>query len=296
MTVRTLEVTADDGRTLVAHDSGAPDAPGGRAAGAHAPVVVWHHGSPSTGALLPPVLDAARARGVRLVSYARPGYVGSTRAPGRDVAAGARDTARVLDALGIDRAAAVGYSGGGPHALASAALLGDRVTAVATFAGIAPLPAGRGDREDGWWWSGMAAPGGLRAATGGTGAREAFALTDEFDPAVFVDTDWAALAGPWGALGTDGDAAGEGVVGGPRGLVDDDVAFVHPWGFDLAQVGAPVLLVQGGADRVVPAEHARRQLDALPAAELWLRPRDGHVAVLDALDVALAWLRSSPLT
>ena len=64
-----------------------------------------------------------------------------------------------------------------------------------------------------------------------------------------------------------------------------------PWGFDLAQVGAPVLLVQGGEDRVVPSAHADRLLRSCPAAELWLRPHDGHVSVLAACPVAMDWLR-----
>jgi pimeloyl-ACP methyl ester carboxylesterase len=68
------------------------------------------------------------------------------------------------------------------------------------------------------------------------------------------------------------------------------VAFVTPWGFDVADIAAPVLLVQGGQDRVVPPAHAEWLLRANPSAELWLRPRDGHISVLDAIPVAMDWL------
>jgi pimeloyl-ACP methyl ester carboxylesterase len=84
-------------------------------------------------------------------------------------------------------------------------------------------------------------------------------------------------------------AAGE---AGPDGLIDDDVAFASPWGFDVAQAAAPVLVVQGGEDRVVPPAHAYWMARHVARPELWLRPRDGHVSVLDAVPVAMDWLRA----
>ena len=268
-----LEIRLPDGRMVRAHDSGPDDPP--------APVVVWHHGSPQSGRLLQPLLDAATPRRMRLVAIARPGYGGSTRRPGRDVASIAVDTAAVLDALGIERFVAAGHSGGGPHALACGALLPGRVTAVACVAGIAPST----DAFD--WWAGMQAPGGLRAALDGTAARERFAETDEFDPASFVAADWAALAGPWADLGRDAAAAGE---AWPMGLVDDDVAFMRPWGFALGDVAVPVLLAQGEEDRVVPPGHARWMHAQLPVSQLRLLPGDGHVSALAALPEALDWI------
>ncbi len=268
-----LDVLLPDGRTVRAHVSGPRDPSG--------PVVVWHHGSPQSGRPLQPLLDAAGPRGIRLVSFGRPGYGGSTRRPGRDVASIAVDTAAVLDALGIERFASIGSSGGGPHALACGAILPGRVTAVACVAGIAPCT----DAFD--WWAGMQAPGGLRAALEGTVARERFAETDEFDPASFTDADRAALAGRWADLGRDASAAGE---AWPMGLVDDDVAFVRPWRFGLEDVAPPVLLVQGEDDRVVPAGHARWMHAHLPASELRLRPGDGHVSALDAIPDLLDWV------
>src|SRR5690348_1459842 len=107
------DVRTDDGRVLRVHEGGGD---GARL------TVVWHHGSPQTGALLDPLLDAATVRGIRLVSYGRPSYGGSTPRPGRDVASAADDVARITDALGTGRFATMGASGGGPHALACAAL------------------------------------------------------------------------------------------------------------------------------------------------------------------------------
>jgi pimeloyl-ACP methyl ester carboxylesterase len=135
----------------------------------------------------------------------------------------------------------------------------------------------------------MASDGALRAAIQGREARERFAASEEFDPDIFTPADWAALKSPWAALGADAEKAG---AAGTDGLIDDDVAFVSPWGFDLGQVKAPVLLVQGGQDRVVPATHAQWLLGNIRSSELWLRPEDGHISVLDAAPVAMDWLRA----
>lgn len=153
------------------------------------------------------------------------------------------------------------------------------------MAGIAPLTV----EFD--WYAGMGSDGALRAATAGRDARERYATVEEFDPASFTPGDWAALSGSWSSLGADAERANE---AGPDGRIDDDVAFTSPWGFALADVAAPVLLVQGGQGRIVPPAHADWLLRHLPAAELWLRPRDGHVSILEAGPVAMDWLKSQP--
>jgi pimeloyl-ACP methyl ester carboxylesterase len=266
------DVRLVDGCTVRVHDTGSR----GR-------TVVWHRGSPQTGALLAPLVAAAAARGLRVVSAARPSYGGSSPRRGRDVASVAGDVAQVADALGVGRFAVVGASGGGPHALACAALLPGRVTGAVCLAGVAPATGEEG------WYAGMVAPGGLRAATAGAAARERYAEVEEFDEDSFTAADRAALAGEWAPLGEDAGRAG---AAGSEGLVDDDVAFTRPWGFDLGAITAPVLLVQGGEDRVVPPHHADRLLRAC-GSELWLRPRDGHVSVLAALPLALDWLAAA---
>ena len=267
---RTL-ISLADGRQLEVHDTGEDGF-----------AIVWHHGTPQTGTLLAPLREEAAKRGIRMVSYARPSYGGSTANPGRDVASAARDVARVADAFGIERFAVMGASGGGPHALACAALLGDRVSGAATLASIAPYS----DEFD--WFEGMVAPRALRAAREGRDARTA--LPPEFDEDSFTARDWAVLADRWKALAEDAGKAG---AAGPEGAIDDDLAFVTPWGFELERVDAPVLIVHGGEDRVIPLSHAHYLLDRLPNAELWLRPRDGHVSVLDAIPAALDRIASS---
>ncbi|MCX7522960.1 alpha/beta hydrolase [Microbacterium sp. STN6] len=260
--------------------------PGGRSVryydtGGAGPTLFWHHGTPQTGRVIEPVLRQALARGIRVVSCARPAYEGTSALPGRHVADAAADVIAVADALGVDAFAVMGASGGGPHAIACAALAPNRVFGAVVFAGVAPYSSEPG------WFAGMASPGGLQAALHGRDARARYAETAEFDESSFIEPDWQALAGEWAPLGEDAMRAGR---AGTDGEVDDDVAFTTAWGIDVAQVVAPVLLVQGGLDRVVPPWHASAMLAALPNAELWVRPRDGHVSVLRALPVALDWL------
>ena len=272
MTDRLL-LTLPDGRALDVADTGAASGDDG--------VLVFHNGSPHTGALLPPVVTAAAARGLRVVTYARPSYGRSTPQPGRRVADAAIDVAAIVDALGIGSFLTAGASGGGPHALACAALLPDRVGGVATFASPAP------DAPDLDWLAGMHAPDALRAARQGREARARFAETDGFDPASFTASDWDVLGGEWGAVGQDAGAAGE---TGPDGLIDDDAAFAQPWGVDPAAIRVPVLIAQGADDRVIPATHGAWLAARMPGAELWRRDGEGHVSVLRAFPAALDWL------
>ena len=274
--VSILDVRLTAGRLVRVYDAGGPDAP-------DALTLFWHHGSPQTGAPLEPLMSAAAARRIRLLSYGRPSYGGSSPNPGRNVASAAADVAQIADALGIARFAVMGASGGGPHALACAALLRDRVTGVVCLAGIAPFT------EAFDWYAGMVSAGGLRAAAAGRQARERYAASAEFDANSFTTADWAALRGAWASLGADAGRAG---AAGPEGLIDDDLAYVAPWGFDLAQISAPVLLVQGGQDRVVPPSHAEWLMRNCRSSELWLRPGDGHVSILNASPVAMDWLRA----
>ncbi len=260
-----------DGRVLHAYDTGPADA---------ALTVYWHHGTPNIGTPPQPLLSA----GVRWISHDRPGYGPSTRQPDRDVAAVATDAAAVADAVGVGRFATMGASGGGPHALACAALLGDRVTAVVTIAGIAPSDA------DGLDWYADMYPGGaaeLRAAAAGPVALERHVTTAEFDPEMFTVADQAALTGDWAWLGR---IAGQAIAGGWAGTIDDDLAFARPWGFRPGDVTVPVLVQQGEQDRCVPAAHGRWLTERCPQAELRLYPGDGHISVLRHGKSALDWL------
>ena len=268
------DLTLDDGRTLHVYDTGAD----------HARLsVFWHHGTPNTGAPPEPLFPAAADRGIRWVSHDRPGYGASTPRPGRDVAAVAADVAAIADALGIGTFAVMGHSGGGPHALACAALLPGRVLAVVAGSGPAPF-----DAEGLDWFAGRSGAAEVRAAAAGRAAYEQYLATAEWDPEIFTAADHAALAGDWAWLGR---IAGLAVSAGPDGMIDDELAYVRPWGFSPGQVSAPVLLFHGGQDRMVPSGHGEWLARHCPAAELWLRPDDGHVSVLEPCAVpALDWL------
>ena len=266
-----------DGRTLHVYDAPADDADARL-------TVFWQHGTPNTGAPPVPLFPAAAQRNIRWVSHDRPGYGGSTPQPGRSVASAAADVAAIADALGIGRFAVMGHSGGGPHALACAALLPERILGAVSVAGLAPFQAEGLD-----WFAGMAAGGAaeLRAATRGREALAELLASTEFDPEQFTPADHAMFDGPWSWLGV---VAGQALAGGLGGMVDDDLAYVARWGFDPGGVSAPVLLLHGGADRVVPSSHAEWLARRCRSAQVWLRPDDGHISVLSSATAALEWL------
>jgi pimeloyl-ACP methyl ester carboxylesterase len=276
--VTETDLELGDGRTLHVYGASA-DGTDARLA------VFWHHGTPNVGAPPEPLRPAAARHGIRWVSYDRPGYGGSTPHPGRDVASAAADVSSIADALGIGQFAVMGHSGGGPHALACGALLPERVLGVVCVAGLAPFRAEGLD-----WFAGMAASGEaeLRAAARGRAALEDHLASAEFDPEQFTPADHAALAGAWSWLG---GVAGQAIEGGTGGMVDDDLSYVAPWGFDPGQVRPPVLFLHGGQDRMVPSSHGTWLARHTRRAELWLRPDDGHVSVLDSGATAMAWLR-----
>jgi pimeloyl-ACP methyl ester carboxylesterase len=266
-----LDLDLGDGQALHAYDGG----------GAGSFAVLWHHGTSNVGAPPKPLFEAAARLGIRLLSYDRPGYDSSARRPGRDVASAAVCAAAVADALGFAAFGVMGHSGGGPHALACAALLPDRVPGAVSISGLAPY--GVPDLD---WFGGMNASGiaSLRAALQGLAAKERFEASGaDYDPE-FAAADLDALAGPWG------DVISPPVDRG--GLVDDDIAFVTPWGFDPVKTRAPVLLVHGRLDRIVPAVHGEWLARHLPLTELRLTSGDGHISVLNRAVPALEWLRS----
>jgi pimeloyl-ACP methyl ester carboxylesterase len=276
--VTETDLALSDGRTLHVYDTAAD----GAAAGL---VVFWHHGTPNTGAPPEPLFPAAARLGIRWVSFDRPGYGASTPRPGRDVASVAADVASIADALAIGRFAVMGHSGGGTYALACGALLPERVLAVVCASGLAPFGAEGLD-----WFAGMASAGAaeLRAAAAGRAALEDYLAASEFDPEQFTPADHAALAGAWAWLGVIAEQALE---GGTGGMMDDELSYVAPWGLEPGQLRAPVLYLHGGQDRMVPSSHGQWLARHTRAAELWLRPDDGHVSVLASAPAALGWLR-----
>ena len=245
------------------------------------------HGTPSGGQAYPPLAEAAAARGLRLVGYSRPGYGDSSRQPGRDVAACAPDTAAIADRLGADRFYVAGTSGGGPHALACAALLPDRVLACATVAGAAPYDAEGLDFLDGMARENHEEFGA--AVAGETALRdylerqlpELVKVTGEQVAAAFGD-----LVSPIDAATLTGDFADHlagsvrrAVANGVWGWLDDDLAFVKPWGFELAGIRVPVFVWQGGQDRMVPFSHGEWLAAHVPGATARLLPDQGHLSI-----------------
>jgi pimeloyl-ACP methyl ester carboxylesterase len=196
----------------------------------------------------------------------------------------AADVSSIADALGIERFAVMGHSGGAMHALACSAVMPERVLGTVCVSALAPFQADGLDWFAGMWSGGVAE---LRAAAEGRAALEHFFAAETFDPEMFTPADRAALAGEWSWLGM---IAGKAMPGGVGGMVDDDLAFVAPWEFDPERINSPVLLLHGGQDRIAPPSHARWLARHIRSAELWLRPDDGHVSVLSSGDEALAWL------
>jgi pimeloyl-ACP methyl ester carboxylesterase len=249
--------------------------------------LVIHHGTPGAAVPFRPMVEAAARHGLRTVTYSRPGYGGSTARPGRDVATAAADTTAVLDALGAGTFLTLGYSGGGPHALACAALLPDRCLATASVAGVAPYRATGLD-----WIADMGADNIEEFGAARDGEEALMRYLDAHVP-VLAEVRAPQLAQALGDLLSPVDRhelTGEfaeflavsfraAVSGGPAGWRDDDLAFVRDWGFDLA-AARRVTVWQGGQDRMVPYAHGEWLAGHLPGATARLRPQAGHLSLL----------------
>jgi pimeloyl-ACP methyl ester carboxylesterase len=236
--------------------------------------------------------------GVRLISYDRPGYGGSDRMESRLVSDVAADVLAIANDLEIERFAVIGRSGGGPHALACAAMLPDRVTRAGVLVSIAPLGAEGLD-----WFAGMA-ESNVREFTTAAAAPES--LIEEL-----VETAAKIKANPMShvtTLGPELPEADRRVVAdtgirallaknfaealrdSAAGWIDDALAFCSPWGFNLSDIRVPVLLWHGEDDVFSPAAHARWMAGKIPNAELWVRPNAAHFGALEVVPDVLSWL------
>jgi pimeloyl-ACP methyl ester carboxylesterase len=290
-------ITTPDGRDLEVVSAGPDD---GRC-------LVWHSGTPSAAGIFAPALAEVVKRGLRLVTFSRPGYSTSTARPGRSVGDVAEDVTVILDALGFDSFFCGGESGGGPHALACAALLPDRVLATATLAGVAPWPAEGLD-----WLSGMG-PENIEEFGASMEGSEALTSFLEADAAQLRDVKPDAVSAALGGLVGDidrraltGDYADfmaasfhRAVSTGIAGWRDDDLAFVKPWGFELSAISTPVAVWQGGDDRMVPMGHGAWLADHIAGAEQHLLPPEGHLSLAlnrfgDVLDGLLSMAEIAP--
>src|SRR4051794_14507389 len=208
------DVVLPDGRVLHAYDSHPDD--DDRA------VVVWHHGTPNVGFPPTPLASACDRLGMRFLGFDRPGYGGSTPHPDRTVGDVGGDVAHMLDTLGLGEVRTMGHSGGGPHALACAALLPDRVLAAVAVSAPAPFSAGGLD-----WFAGMASAGVAANYAAARGREALERYSDEDADFGFTPEDEVALEGRWAwFLDVVGPATGS------TGRVDDLLAAVRPWAFD----------------------------------------------------------------
>lgn len=253
--------------------------------------LVLHHGTPGAAQFYPELLEVARRHRLRLVMPSRPGYGGSSENPGRTVGSIAPDVGHLLDALGAEQFVTIGWSGGGPHALACGALLPDRCRAVATIAGVAPSDA---DGLD--WLDGMGAENieEFGAARAGTGPLTAYL---EAQRQALAEVTPQQIAGALGDLVSDVDkrvlSAGfadhmapsfhAAVSDGVAGWRDDDLAFTTGWGFPIDPFPVPVAIWQGDQDRMVPFAHGRWLAGHLPGAHVHLEPGEGHLSLMATL-------------
>ncbi len=290
MTPTTRAFRLPDGRSLEVLEAGDPDGP----------VLVLHGGQPSAAVHSPRLDEAARRRGLRLLTWSRPGYGGSDpRAGAYRVRDDVGDVLSVLDDVGAAEFVTVGWSGGGPRALACAALLPGRCRAAAVLAGVAPRDAAGLD-----WPAGMAEEnvGEFAAAGRGAAAYEAY-LTTEFLPVLASGPEELATALGGLVPLVDRQAMADGLAPwlaevfqragaqGVRGMRDDGLALVADWGFDPGAITVPTAVWQGEEDTMVPAAHGRWLAAHVPGAALHLLAGEGHLSLLTHLDEVLVELR-----
>ncbi|MCU1426299.1 MAG: alpha/beta hydrolase fold protein [Actinomycetia bacterium] len=252
--------------------------------------VIALHGTPASGAGFLFAHESARAHGLRLLAPDRPGVGRSDLVKRRPVRAYASDLAEFADALGIDRFAVLGYSGGGPFACAAAYGLPHRVQSVAVVAGAGQIGVWATPRESDVmdWFFMRAARYSPFVASGllwmvaevakrvpqipslsiarelGEADRDAFASPVNREAAVRMFTD--------------------AFVRGSRGAVDDYAAIAEPWGFDVEDIRVPIYVFQGDADTIVPLAHAEALTERVPDAKLVVWPGAGHFGVITHID------------
>jgi pimeloyl-ACP methyl ester carboxylesterase len=263
--------------------------------------VFFMHGTPGSRVGPHPRSQLLYNLGVRLIAYDRPGYGGSDRLPLRQVSHAAADVMAIADALGIDTFSVVGRSGGGPHALACAALLPDRVKRVAVLVGLAPRHAEGLD-----WYAGMTESNQREYTIAESGVLE-LAKTIETsaeqirnDPARLLRDlgpelplpDWRVVADNGIRVGLRRNYAEAVNRSGGAGWVDDARSFTQDWGFDPADIKVETLLWHGAQDVFSPVAHTHWLSRAISGAIERVEQDAAHFSALDALPTLLPWLVS----
>jgi pimeloyl-ACP methyl ester carboxylesterase len=293
MDTTTKDVTTADGRTLCVQSGGVTTG---------APVLT-HGGTPGSRLVPERTLRDAAERGIHLLSYDRPGYGGSTPQQGRTVADCADDVRAIAAAFGIDRLAVWGISGGGPHALACAALLPDLVSAVATLASLAPYGAPGLD-----YFSGMGQDNvdDVRLYfSDPVAAREKCQVDREhmlqgtpeglFEilASLLSPTDAEALTPEFAAFLVDSGKLG--LATSDQGWWDDGCAHLGEWGFEVEDIRIPVQLWHGAQDLFVPFQHGQWLAAHIPGVDAHLTEVDGHVTLgANRIPEVHEWLLQQP--
>jgi pimeloyl-ACP methyl ester carboxylesterase len=289
-------VTVADGRSLAVAQWGDPDG---------TPILSLH-GTPGSRLLRPQDEDAIRRAKINLITYDRPGYGASDRVPGRRVVDCVPDVEAIVDALGVSRFGVTGRSGGGPHALAVAARLPDRVAVAECVVGAAPFDAADLDwtagmdeenvTEFGWARQGEQV---LHQHLVPVAAADLQRMTA--DPAKVFSEDWQLADADRQVLARDDvqrvlvEAVQEALRPGVWGWVDDDLAFLRPWGFTVTEIRVPVTIRYGNRDVLVPAAHGAWLAGHVSGAEVVVDDGAGHLAnpetVLERLTILAAGVR-----
>ena len=288
--VETRTISIGNGRELCVELAGEPDGQ---------PILV-HAGTPNSRHLYGGWIADAQQKGIRLISYDRPGYGGSTALPGHDVASGAQDVRAIAEALGHDRLGIWGISGGGPYALGCAALLPDMAVAVAAVASLAPYGVEEFDYLTGMGELNVedtklyfSDPEEARRQL--RGAREwILAATPEQSDAgiksLLSPVDAAALTGDGDLARWLAESQQDGLAPGDQGWWDDGASQLANWGFDLHDIRVPVKIWHGREDRFVPVQHGEWLAASIPGAEADISERDGHLTLIGRIGEVHDWL------
>jgi len=238
--------------------------------------VVFFHGTPGSRRLGRLFDDAARREGVRVLAPDRPGYGRSSPWPMRDLSDTGAFVAPVLDDAGVDRVGVVGFSGGGPHALAFAATHGGRVASVDIVAGATPpsLPPRAPPMQR---LLGRLASTTPRLLSGLIRAQAW--LADHLAPAVVV-SQYTAETPPDEMTTLVARDFVDAVAHSQCGVVTELELLVTPWDLPLGTVDRPVRLWHGARDTNVPIDAARALRDRLPDARLTAFEDADHLAAL----------------
>lgn len=253
--------------------------------------VVHCHGTPGSRLEVSFGDEIAHQQSIRIISFDRPGY-GQSDPASSSLGLVAQDVESIVDALRVGQFATLGWSGGGPFALAVAAAMSDRVTHVGVSGGLAPVQQMPGAREE-------LSENDLRALAYLPDEPDRAAAQFLEDNKVFLDTMMSARNDPtapwidwqWGE--SDADAITdqqvrdalfvsfhEALRQSPAAIAWDNVAFIGPWGFDFADVASPVHLWYGDRDLMAPSSNGTWLAQHLPNAELVVFEGEGHLLPL----------------